>query len=104
MKQRRSELPRQQDDDRVANPVPHVGREAQPSRDGVALHELSEARFEEWHFAGLKLLDALRIRIHADDAVPEVSKARPAHEADVSGADHRYVHLTPQGLFRCRLP
>lgn len=38
-------------------------------------------------------IDLPRILVHAENIVPEVSKARPGHQTDVARPDHRYTHV-----------
>ena len=73
-----------------------VGREGEPSRLDVARHHVVQARLEYRDAAAQEGLDLALVVVDADNRVPEIREAGPAHEADIARPYHRYpAHHSP---------
>ena len=76
-----------------------VGREGQPVLAHVLVDQLRQSRLEDRHLAARQRSDLVGVVVDAGHGVPEIGKAGPRYEADISGADHCHAHA----LFLLRL-
>jgi hypothetical protein len=69
-----------------------IGREGQPPRRRILGDQRLQPRLEDRHLAALQPLDLGGILVDADHIMPEIGKARPRDQPDISRSDHRNAH------------
>ena len=72
-----------------------VDREEQAALAHIALYQRGQPGLVDRHDPVFETGDLAGVPVYAGHRVAKVGEARPRHQADVTGSDHRYMHDLP---------
>ena len=81
-----------------------IQREGKPPRGHILGKKVFKARLEDRHLARLQPFDLARILVDTNDLMPEIRKADPGHQADITRSNHRNFHTTLSPQCGCPVP